>query len=140
MIRPATQSDLDYIQANAVEDLKDYPPLKISGDVVAVSNNGELWGVGGVVILRPGVGEFWAMLTENFKEHVSSREAVTEISDQVNALGVKHDLVRSQAIVRVDSPVAIRMIEWLGFEREGRLRKYILNKLDAYMYSIIKEA
>ena len=138
MIRPATQQDIDYVRANSVEDTKDYPRVELTGDVVALTNNGVLYAVGGVLVIRPGLGEFWVMLTKDFKECISSRAAVIEISDQVNAHSALHSLIRCQAVVRADFNAAVHMMEWLGFECEGLLRMYLPGDVDAYMYSRIE--
>ena len=138
MIKPATQADIDHVQANSLENTKDYPAVAVREGVVALWNNGQLYGVGGVLILRPGVGEFWLLLAKDYKDHISVRDAVVEIADQINVHSAKHALVRCQAIVRADFAEGLRLIEWLGFEYEGYLRMYLPGEVDAVMYARIE--
>ena len=136
MIRKATQSDVDYIQANPFEEsIKDYSRIEPKGDMVALVKDGKLWGCGGVLTLRLGVGEFWLMLVANFKDIVSAMEAVTEIERQINLHIQKLEIIRAQAHVRTDFKAAIKMVEFMGFRRERLSRKCLPGDVDAYIYS-----
>ena len=67
MIRPATQDDIDFVRSSPMEEaVKDYSKITPTGDMVALAENGNLWGVGGVIILREGMGEFWFILRKSY--------------------------------------------------------------------------
>jgi len=131
--RPATQSDIDLIREGSVEGpIKDY--VLPCGDKVALYDDNGVWGVGGVVILKEGVGELWFILK---KVDMSARAIMKEVSQQVQGYIDKFNLIRAQTVVRSDFKAGIRMMEFLGFEREGLLRKYLPGDFDGFMYARI---
>ena len=136
-VRPATQEDLEYLRQNPLEEaLKGYPQLRIcdSNTYTAVLN-GEVVGIGGVVVLWKGVGEAWVILSRNCQN--KPIEMFLCIKRVYKALIQSCELNRIQVVVRVDFPQSIKMIEKLGFEREGLMRRYCPDGCDAYMYARI---
>jgi len=138
-LRPTTTEDLAWIRANPLDsNIKEYPAFPLDG--VTGIHAGKIWGVGGVVVHREGMGEFWLILAVDFKQAIASRTVLKQlmlyIEDTINDKG----LYRAQAIIRADYPAAMKMIEFLGFERESnRMRNYLPGPTDAYMYSRIKD-
>ena len=92
----------------------------------------EVIGCAGVVILWPGVGEAWSVLTDRVLEHRFwlQRTVKAVIRDIMSGL----QLHRLQATVRADSERNVRWIESLGFVREACLSAYDSYRFDYYMY------
>lgn len=134
--RTATQTDIDYVRANALDEaVKGYPAMAPVGECITLLHNDVIWGVGGLLVLREGVAEIWLMLTKDFKEHKSSRQALTEIWDHIENHIEDNDIYRTQAVVSTEFTAAIKMIEFFQFNREGTMRSYLPNRKDAYMYA-----
>ena len=137
--RPTTQSDLDYVKANPLqESVKALPDMHPIGDCRTASIGDVIIGVGGVVLLWPGVGEFWLMLTKDVKEHTSSLTVMRGIKEFIDEIIEVRGIDRAQSILRADFDAAIKMNEFLGFKREGLMRKYLPDGSDAYIYARVK--
>ena len=138
--RKATQQDLDYVKANPFEGaVKDYPYMQVPDDncYTAIFQD-EIVGVGGLVIHWPGVAEAWLILTANCKKGgLHGVIALRAIRDKLEELLKENNIRRVQSTIRTDFPIAIEMIEFLGFEREGLLREYCPDRSDAYRYARI---
>ena len=133
----ATQEDLAYVRQNPFEGaVKDYPYMEIPGDNCYLGiHNSAILGVFGVQVRWEGVGQFWLMMAKDFKEHISGTRALLIISRKVDELIRKNNLWRAEAMVRTDFMVAIEMMGFLGFEREGLMKKYFPDKTDAILYA-----
>ncbi len=139
-LRPTIQSDINFVRDNPFDErVKTYPELTPMGDCVTGIHNGSIWGVGGVVVHYEGMGEFWLMLTKGFDKDLSGSTILKEIMLFVEDKIDEHNLHRAQAVIRFDYVEALKMIEFLGFDREGLLRQYLPGRTDAYMYSRIKD-
>lgn len=135
-LRPLQQGDIEEVRKNPLEEaVKRYPDLP-TPDNNAFSGfwDGELIGVGGVIILWEGVGELWLILSKDFIG-ISDIATFMAIRKKINELIANNNLWRVQAIVRDDFPKAIKMIEALGFHSEGLLERYCPDKGDAIIYS-----
>lgn len=138
-LRPTTAEDLAWIRANPFDgNIKEYPAFPLDG--VTGIHNGKIWGVGGVVIHREGMGEFWLILAIDFRQAIASRTILKQLMLYIEDVIRDKALCRAQAVIRADFKEAIKMIEFLGFEREGLMGQYLPGPKDAYMYSRIKEA
>lgn len=135
-IRKATQEDLDFARQNPIEvAVKEYPRLELGGIAKTGLVDGEIVGVGGVVIYWEGVGEGWIILSKkvlNFKI-----EVVMCIKEMMEQVIVDCRLRRLQVTVRVDFPQAKKLVETLGFEQEGLMRKYLPDGTDCWIYAKI---
>ena len=137
-LRPTTQSDLAWIRANPLDgNIKEYPAFPLDG--VTGVHAGKIWGVGGVVVHREGMGEFWLILAVDFKQAIASRTVLKQLMLHIEDTINDKALCRAQAIIRADFKEAIKMIEFLGFRREGLLRSYLPGPKDAYMYARVKD-
>ena len=137
-LKPISQADLDFVRENPLEGaVKQYPYIPAPSDnAFSVYCEGELVRVGGLVVYWDGVGELWLMLTSNCKrEGFHGVAALLTIRRTVDELIEKNNLWRAQATVRTDFPQACRMVEALGFEKEGLLKQYCPDKADVYMYA-----
>ena len=138
--RKATQSDLDYVRSNPFEGaVKHYPYSEVPDEnCYAVERDGELIGVYGLQVKWQGTGLLWLMLTNHCKK--DGREAVLgllEIRKRIDFMIADTKVWRAEASVRVDFPKAIKMLEFLGFKREGLMRCYCPDKSDSFLYSRI---
>lgn len=135
-IRPSTQIDIDHVQAHPYDaTVKGYPVIHAPNENCwTYLVEGNIWAVGGYVVLFEGVGEIWVILIEDFLSIVSATTAIRTIRNQVAGFILEGNLRRIQARVRVDFPEAIKMIESLGFKREGLLKEYAPDKKDMYIY------
>ena len=135
-LRQATQEDLDYVKANPIEKAaKDYVDLPLSGYARTAVVDGDVIGVGGVVVYWKGFGEAWVILSEKANDH--KVEMVLCIEKFIEEAIAELDLQRLQCTARTDFPKGIELIEHLGFKREGLMRCYNPDGSDAYMYARI---
>ena len=139
LFRPTIQSDLDYVKDHPHgADYKRYPNLHPIGDcVTGLNDHNKIWGIGGVVKMWPGVGEFWMLLTEDFNDIITSHAALQEVRRFVDDRIKLYELIRAQAVVKCDFVAANKMIEFLGFENEtpDGMENYLPDGSDAYMYA-----
>ena len=140
IFRKPTQADLEYVRDHPLEgSIKDYPHIDIQDDnCYAVEYEGKLVAVGGLNMWREGVGVLWLALTAECKRTgVHGLRALYAIQEKTNYLIEVNKLWRAEATVRADFPQAIKMIEFLGFQREGTRRMFFPDKTDGYLYSRI---
>ena len=100
-----------------------------------VNEVGTPFACGGIRPLWQGVGEAWLLLGKNYKPY---RCGLYKVVASKVKLGIQvyH---RVQAHCRVDFPGADHFLEGLGFQREGYMRQYYPDRVDAILYSIVRE-
>ena len=138
--RKTTQEDLAFVRLNPYEGaVKDYPYMEVPDDnTYTIIFESQIVGVGGLQVKWEGVGLLWLILTADCKKHgFFGLIALRAIEDKMNYLIERNNLWRAEAAVRTDFPQAIKMIEFLGFQREGLMRQYCPDKADSYLYSKI---
>jgi RimJ/RimL family protein N-acetyltransferase len=136
-LRPAKQEDVEYLRTVALEGgMKTYPPVTVEQPAYTGYVNDKPIGCGGVVILWDGVGEVWLIVSREVESH--KVQAVKVLKRMCEIILLKHELRRIQAIIRTDFPQAVKLVESLGFEREGTLRNYCPDGQDSYMYARLK--
>ena len=137
MIVNAEQKDLDYARENALYDnVKEYPPLELTGWSKTLIIDDEIIAVGGVVVFWPGVGEAWLQLTKHAEKH---KIALVRCVRLIMALAFKElNLHRMEATATFDE--ARKFNESMGFKCEtpDGMRKYTQNGKTAYLYSIVR--
>ena len=98
--------------------------------------NGHIIGCAGVALLWEGVGEGWFMGSERMQKNRYS------VIRYVRKMLFKHQengpLRRIHANVRADWPEALRFAEFLGFTKEGLLRKFGPDGKDYYVLGRVK--
>lgn len=136
-IRNATQEDLDYLKQNPIEGaVKNYPKLELGGIAKTGIVDGEIVGIGGVVIYWKGVAEGWIILSGKVKEFkVETIMCIDRIMEQMI---LDNGLRRLQVTVRTDFPQAKKLVEALGFECEGLMKKYSPDGTDVWMYALVR--
>ena len=140
IFRKATQEDMAFVRLNPFEGaVEDYPYMEIPDEnCYTAIYESAIVAIGGLQVRWEGVGLMWLMLTADCKKYgIYSLLALEAIKEKVEYLIEKNNLWRAEAAVRTDFPQAIKMVEFLGFEREGLMRKYYPDKTDAWLYSRI---
>ena len=136
--RPATQEDLAFVRQNPFEGaVKDYPYMQCPDEnTYTVIYESRIVAVGGLQVKWPGVGLLWLILTEDCKKYgIHGLIAIHAIRDKMYYLIEKNNLWRAEAVIRVDFEQAVKMIEFFGFKRECRMKKYLPDKTDGYLYA-----
>ena len=136
-IKPMQPEDLQAVLNNPIEgDIRFFTVLP---DQPAVSAwyKGKVIGVGGINLFWEGVGEAWVLLSKDIE---SCRFGTYRmIRRMFKSLTKEYGLQRLQATVRSGWWDAIKMVEKLGFQREGLMKHYCPNGDDVIMYSITKD-
>lgn len=138
--RQAKQEDMAFVRNNPFEGaVKNYPYMEVPDDnAYTAIYESAIVAVGGLQVKWEGVGLLWLILTADCKKYgIHSLFALEAIKEKMEYLIEKNNLWRAEAAVRTDFPQAIKMIEFLGFEREGLMRKYFPDRTDAILYSRI---
>lgn len=136
-VRDATQADLDYVRNNPIDDraTKHFMDLQITGWAKTAVLGDKIMGVGGAVLYWPGFAEGWYLVSKDGGE---SKFLMVHCIKTVIELAIKElNLHRFQSTIRVDFTSAIKLIEHVGFVKEGLLRKYTQDKVDAYIYALV---
>lgn len=140
-IRKLQDGDIEYVRANPLEGaVKNYPDMPIDPETsFAALWDSKIVGVGGASMLWKGNWEFWLILTKDSKrEGAHGLVAFDAIRKKIDEIIEENDIVRAQATARLDFPKGIDMLVWLGFENEGRLRKYTPDGCDVYRFARVK--
>jgi len=136
--RKATQSDLDYVKQNPFEGaIKNYQYMEVPDDnTYTVIYEGQIVAVGGLQVRWKGTGLLWLILTANSKKDgIHGLRALCAIQSKVDELIKKNNVWRAEAMVRVDFPKAIKMLEFLGFKREGIMKDCFPDRSNGYLYA-----
>lgn len=136
-IREYQDGDLECARQNPLDEaLKAFPALpRPEKPCFTGLVNGQVVGVGGIVTLWSGVGEAWIVLTKDILQNkVESYRCILRMFKKMT----KENYHRIQATVRVDFPQAIKMVEHLGFKREGKLIAYCPDGEDSFIYAITR--
>ncbi|MCP4537769.1 MAG: hypothetical protein GY832_11550 [Chloroflexi bacterium] len=104
--------------------------------VTAWDDDGGIIFVGGINWYWKGVGEAWVIFHRNAQRH--GHRSYRTAKEVLAMLMDKSDYHRVQATARADWPQAVRMLEVMGFHREGLMEKFYPNGADAYMYSMVR--
>lgn len=137
-IRNALQSDLDEVRQDSIDiAAKNYPNWDLNGWAKTAIIDGQIVGVGGCVVYWEGVGEGWFCLSKKVLAHkIEILNCIKEIIEQAFS---ELKLKRMQVSERTDSPQTIKMAEALGFKREGLMKSYLPDGMDAYLYSMVRK-
>jgi RimJ/RimL family protein N-acetyltransferase len=138
-IRDSVQSDLDYVRNNPIDPkvVKEFTDLKLSGWVKTALLDGKILGFGGVIVFWKGVGEGFYCLSKEAADH--KLEMISCIKSIIDLAFKELGLHRLQSVIRVDFERAIRLAEYVGFKKEGKMRKHTADKIDCFIFSIVKE-
>jgi len=96
----------------------------------------KLIGCGGIRILWKGVGEGWVLFSPDVVNYKKSIYKV--VSRYLKKIIEAQDLHRVQAHVRCDWPIAFNFVKNLGFEIEGKKRKFNPDGTDSFLYALVR--
>ena len=134
-IRPCQPGDMQYCRQNPYQDeVKNYPELPVPEHSFTMVCGDEVVGVGGIVLLVPGVGEGWVIMTKQ-SDPLFGLPACRAIRDKVDSLACEMKLRRCEANVRAHNPVYIRFIEALGFSDPCERKNYFAVGVSSLLYS-----
>jgi hypothetical protein len=140
-IRQIQEGDIEYVRANPLEEaVKSYPDMQVDPKTSYTALwDGVIVGVGGASLMWGGVYEFWLILTKDSNRNgTHSIVAFEAIKKKIDEIIKENEIFRAQAVVRLDFPKGIKMLEALGFQREGLLRRYTPDGASVYRYSRIR--
>jgi hypothetical protein len=133
--RAATQADIDYVRRNPHElAIKGYPDVEIpKTNVFTAIEDGEILGIFGLQIRWAGLGMFWLICRKEFLK-LGTRTIITTIRKTIKIMIEDNKLYRAEAYIRTDFPEGARLVEFLGFNKEGIMKSFFPDKSDAYLY------
>lgn len=99
----------------------------------AVVDRGVIYAVFGIVPMWQGVGEAWMVPTVHLKKRrvAASRHMKIGLDELINYLKVH----RTQAAVKVGFKEAHRLVQFVGMENEGLMKKYGPDASDYVRYA-----
>jgi hypothetical protein len=103
------------------------------GTSLTAKFEGRIIGCAGVVNLWTGVGEAWTMLGPEVKANPYFLHR--KVKWIMRGIIKDKELHRLQAIVSLNDEPALQWIHSLGFEFEGRMRKFNPDKTDSGMFT-----
>lgn len=99
--------------------------------------NNEILGMGGFIEIYPHLVEAWIIIiNKNTKMNVKIGRNILKLYK--NIIDTHPKWQRIQAAVRKDFDKGTRLIEFLGFEKEGLMRKFGPDKSDYYRYAVVR--
>ena len=109
------------------------PPIPEPNSSIGFVKDGNL--VGGVTYSSYTGREIWAAIWVDDRSVWSRKNLNTMFSYPFEECGV----VRLCGLVSVRNTASLKMMERMGFVREGLYRKYVPNDVDAVVFAMLKE-
>lgn len=99
--------------------------------------NSKILGMGGFIEIYPHLVEAWVIIsTQDSKYNVRLGRTIVKMFRKI--MRSHPSWQRIQAAVRKDFDEAKRLIEFLGFQNEGLMRKFGPDKSDYYRYAVVR--
>ena len=139
-IRPYKAEDGMKMLANLLGGLKEdsekqCKEAEAEGLAFTVLYKGKIVACAGIIKQRKGVGLAWALYPPDIgKYHIDPR--ITK--DRLRELMEEHNFWRVESTVRADFPAGQSYLRYMGFEREGYMRKNEPDKTDSILYAIVR--
>jgi hypothetical protein len=101
-----------------------------SGEAFTALLDGEPIAAGGVMIVQPGMGSGWGLITARSREmpFMLHRAVKRRLSDVI----ARNRLRRVDVVVHCENEAAIDWAERLGFEYEGRMKNFYADGKSAF--------
>ena len=119
-----------FTEKNGIDHLEECARI---GDSFTLISEGRILCVGGIFPLWPGVGQVW--LIPSVHGLAKPMVFVRHIKRMLNSMQETGKYHRVQAIISTQLTRGDRWIEYLGFTKEGLLRKYTPQGTDYFMYA-----
>ena len=107
-----------------------------SGKCVTGLVNGHIVGCGGIDMYWEGAGRVWLLLPPYINDH--KKEGYQCIKQGLERILRDETLHRVEGYARVNFPESHTLFRHLGFEIEGRARKYTPDKVDCILYALVR--
>lgn len=89
----------------------------------------------GIIKEREGVGLAWALYPPDIGKYpIDPRIAKNKLKELME----KHNFWRVEATARADFPAGARYLRYMGFEREGLMKKAEPDKTDSILFAITR--
>jgi hypothetical protein len=118
-----------------IENPETWKMMAERSEAYSVFVNGDILFSGGILMLQEGFGEAWLLCS--VLVYIYPLTVYRMASRLLNKTIEDCNLYRVQATPRTNWSTGYRFVESLGFQREGVLRKYGLDREDCYMYGRI---
>lgn len=128
-----TKEDLQEVLRNCIGPDASYATA--TPGQITLRADGEIILVGGINWYWEGVGEAWCILHERSQSCRFTTYRALRMMHKI-LLNRSQPFKRIQATVRTTWPEAIKMVEKLGYQREGLLKNYCPDGADVYMYAV----
>lgn len=141
--RKTTEEDMAFVRTNPFEvAVKDYHQTHTpTENAYTAIFESEIVAVFGIAIRWPGYCLCWLMLTESCRKRgLYGLIALDSIQKKFEELLEENNILRAEANIRPDFDVAIKMVEFLGFKREGLMKCQLPDGGDAFLYAKIRKA
>jgi hypothetical protein len=119
------------------EEFEGWIDLNLDGPAYSVFSDGDLFMCGGVRRIWGGSGEAWMLYSPAVVR--LKLAAVKTIKRLLEDIIAREGYYRVQSFIPVRIRQAAKMLEMLGFEREGLLRRYGPDGEDNYLYARVTE-
>ena len=139
-IRPYKMADgmkmlADMPGALKVDSEKSCRDAEQDGMAFTVIYEGRMIACVGIIKQREGIGLAWALYPPDIGSyHIDPRIA----KDKLKELMDKQDLWRVEATVRADFLAGQSYLRYMGFKREGLMKKNEPDKTDSFLYAITR--
>ena len=142
-IRPYEEGDIDKIIPRDMDLRLTGPDYKERirknaerSETITVQKDGEILAITGLVIIHPGMAEIWSFTGKAIDKYkiLFAQASIMVVDFWIR----KYNLHRLQANTHVEHATSIKWLEWLGFEREGLMRKFGASAENFYLYARIR--
>jgi RimJ/RimL family protein N-acetyltransferase len=141
--KKTTEEDMAYVRMNPYEvAVKGYNQTQTPEEnTYTAIFESEIVAVFGILIRWPGYCLCWLMLTDRCRKRgIYGLIALGAIQKKFEELLEDNNILRAEANIRPDFDAAIKMVEFLGFEREGLMKCQLPDGGDAFLYAKIRKA
>ena len=115
-------SAVDSDNAGRADEVRRKAEINITkGPAYKAVYEGRLVAVAGVMMVRPGVGHIWFILSDKEKSFGFVRQALIMMKEMVVKLQVDLKLTKLRTTSRIGFVASQSLLEYLGFERQRRL-------------------
>jgi len=112
--------------------------MRVQGMSWSAEVDGRIVASAGLVPLWKGVAEAWMISSDDVGRH--QIKVARQIRTMFDDVMWQRGIYRAQANIHHKFEKAIRLAEWLGFEREGLMRRFGVEGADYFRYAKVLDA
>ena len=133
LLRETTQDDLEYMASNSISRGVTKSCTGQVSFMYTLERDDKPLGIGGFRLITPTTAWCWVDMADLAPKYLIT--GIRLLKDQIDKFAKEHNLKRLQAYVQYDFKEAIKLVEFLGFEKEfEKPMKNFVDDKDAYMY------